>query len=204
MAKKKKTIEELDADIEALFKQQNTIGKAIRRTRKQRGALFAASIRAKMPKKLTPKFVMSLPWDAIANGISDETTKIWAEVTEWLNEQPGMRHYGYNSETNQVAVQICLDQKIPLNKQLGILRFIPHIKTFKKNKKDIIYIGVFEHTLSEYGVYEIQRHGETWQLIKTTYHHPNICCETTNISELLKYIYKHHPYERLTTPEDDD
>jgi hypothetical protein len=59
-----------------------------------------------------------------------------------------------------------------------------------------IYIDVFEHTLSEYGIYFIYwNRRKTFRLMKCTYGHEEELTKFTNWRSMLEYISKNHYYE---------
>lgn len=64
---------------------------------------------------------------------------------------------------------------------------------------DPIHIGVFEHTLSEGGIYTVQwDRNSTFVLAKCTYGRNSEEYTTTKLTDLLKYIAANHYYQEKT------
>jgi hypothetical protein len=125
----------------------------------------------------------------------------------WMRETTGdsVAFSGYFQETNQGAVRVAFRKYKPFEDQLHILQFAPFIKPITHDGKTFKSIGVFEHTLSRYGVYNIEIFSDTcWHLCNTAYSHKTIIKEFSGARECLRYVYDNHPYEGTNSEATDD
>lgn len=105
---------------------------------------------------------------------------------------------GYFAKTNQRALKILFRQHRSFEEQLHILQFIPFIKPITDDDDDESFksIQVFEHTLSRYGIYNIEVASDMcWRLCMTTHSQKRLIKEFSSAHECLRYVYDNHPYE---------
>lgn len=118
----------------------------------------------------------------------------------------GLWRSGYYAATMQSCIEVMLS---PTNLQQtydSVMLMLPYIKPFPdvtpdgnevpeyfKNKK---ILGIFEHNLSKYAVYQfaISEDG-TSEIIATRYGHTSVHFTAPTIMDGLKYIQKNLPYE---------
>jgi len=114
---------------------------------------------------------------------------------------------GNNPDTNQLSFQIMLDQKRPLEEQLGLLAVLPLTKAVAGWK----VFHIFRHDCGESGdfwslrVSEDEKVGEVWNTRDLRYagHSSWRKAEFVGtIMEALEHILQRHPYEKV--PNDDE
>lgn len=110
-----------------------------------------------------------------------------------------VRDSGFYVDTSQTQLQICLYKISPKTADLVQVRkalkeLVPHLKPVGK----YIHIGIFEHTLSEFGIYEglIDPKSGEYHLAKTTYGREEILETFKDQNSFLKYVKQHHYYEK--------
>jgi hypothetical protein len=108
----------------------------------------------------------------------------------------GMDTGCYNSETDQMVVQISLKSNDYEGLKLvhaGLVELIPHIiPTFGYK-----YINVIDYTLSEHGSYSLRVYEDdvkSFKLTVTRWHRESVVLvyESDNLMDVLAYIQKHH------------
>ena len=106
----------------------------------------------------------------------------------------GMDTGYYNSETDQMVVQISLKSNDTDGLKLvhdGLNEVIPHIIPSFGYK----FIDIFEHTLSEDGSYSLriyEKEHNQFKLMVTRWHRESLVYESDNLMDVLAYIQKHH------------
>lgn len=152
-----------------------------------------------------------------ASGFSDEDlmlyrpendNTVYYNAATALAEEYGMKQGGYirTSEKNG-AYSRCFEvafhvkeshpKEWPVSKQIErVVDFLDRAKSTLHPVENEFYLGVFEHTLSEHGVYHIgvSIDLKTATLYKTTYGHKSEKKKGT-LKEVLEYTAKHHYYE---------
>lgn len=132
-------------------------------------------------------------WDFLLESNSHGSV-IKSAARDRLLAPMGLRSSGYFEATQQVAIEIQLDYMQNIEKTLQGLRALrPHIKPVN----NILRFGVFEHTLSAFGVYElyVAKEGEKCRLVKTTHGRQSDVSKFDNLRDALKYIAKHCWYQ---------
>lgn len=130
---------------------------------------------------ITPEFFMSI------RNMDQYTREAYKKLQHWFDTYSGVYWGGQHIETEQPYLRIIFDQ----DKQLGIMSFVPYIKCNQ--------VGIFEHTLSQYGKYVLKNINEQPNLTITTYGREKIVKEFNTLDEALKYIYVNHPYNKKET-----
>ena len=135
---------------------------------------------------------------------------------EKLNEF-GFRASGYYMDTMQRSVAICLNKNEPVTKAInGLLTILPYIKYHAVEKSVMKAIGrtgsllrtkrvgIFEHTLSENGVYYLVfvEGNECVYLMIDKYHITSMVKRFTDLMSALEYVSEHHYYEITKTNAD--
>jgi hypothetical protein len=145
-------------------------------------------------KGITAKAVMGMDY----RGLRGDW---YRKVDNWFFSLAGIRHGGYNTETGQAYVSVCLDKGKPLDAQLGILQFVPEVKPMKDGKK---HLGIFESTLSEHGVWSLAvSPDDSVELELTRYGRKSIEGTFKSVMEALEYVHKHRYYEDSSKKRDD-
>ena len=110
----------------------------------------------------------------------------------------GMDTRCYNSETDQMVVQISLKYNDSDGLHLahdGLNEVIPHIiPSFGYKSIDIV-----DYTLSEHGSYSFRIYEEQhnqFKLMITRWHRESLVYESDNLMDVLAYIQKHHHRDR--------
>ena len=106
----------------------------------------------------------------------------------------GMNTGCYNSETDQMVVQISLKSNDSDGLHLahdGLNEVIPHINAAFGYK----FIDIIDYTLSEHGSYSLRVYEDdvkSFKLTVTRWHHESVVYESDNLMDVLAYIQKHH------------
>lgn len=118
-----------------------------------------------------------------------------AKNKELKKECPNLKYSGiYTTEPFQTALEIMLYEGTPHETYVKqINRVLPLMcKHDGKSKR----IHLFEHTLSEYGVYDIRTEDDIhWYLTVTTYGHTKTIKEFQTLDECIIYCCKNHYYQ---------
>jgi hypothetical protein len=134
-----------------------------------------------------------------------------------VENKTALRRSGYHPETGQSSFELCFykGNKENFDKTVESINTIfPYLKeinvkidTYNSPIKSIhgIRFGIFEHTLSEGGVfaYVMENHNKPnakYYLIKTTYSRTAILKEFDDFIDSLKYIEDNHYYEWADKP----
>jgi hypothetical protein len=152
----------------------------------------------KLKKKINKRIIDSIntseiiPWELLLDcDHYDNTLNKFAN--ELLNKY-GISTFGYNIDTNQIIIKICLHQNKPeqIDKLLkGLNIILPFIKL---NDKGYKYIDLLESTLSEYGSYWLKI-DDKFNLMTTVYNRDNLIYSSNSLEELIKYIQHNHYYK---------
>lgn len=108
---------------------------------------------------------------------------------------------GYNPETNQASIKLMCNQYKPLQDHLDELShfmkyIIPSFPNDKECGDKVKYLGVFEHTCSEYGVYSLYIYDDGHvELERLTYHVPTILKTFKCLADAIDYVRINHYYE---------
>jgi hypothetical protein len=109
--------------------------------------------------------------------------------------------YQYDEESNEqrniFRISLNCDSDLDAAEE-EISWALPRIaKQFPKWKP--IYIDIFEHTLSERGIYFLYwNRRKTFRLMKCTYSHEEELKRFTNLRSMLEYVSRNHYYEKVT------
>jgi CHAD domain-containing protein len=145
---------------------------------------------------LTPEKFMAI------RDLNSLTSEAYDKMRKWFSDnydKRGLKRGGYNIKTGQTVLEICLDQNIPLTKQLGILDFLPYIEPCKFRESEDLhcYIDIFEHTLSEHASYSLRTNPEKTRFWVQS-HYGHIYSESTDLIKAMTYIYEHMYYKAKT------
>lgn len=101
------------------------------------------------------------------------------------------------NEARYGTMQIKLEKNTDLDKAVKEISWaLEHAKSVYPAEFNPIVIGIFEHTLSEYGAYELLwDRADKFEIAKTTYGRREVLKEFGSIREALKYIKTYHFYE---------
>ena len=131
---------------------------------------------------------------------SSRTTELFKKYNSAISHDGTICIEGTDPVENVPRLNVKFDQNEPFYKQLGILKFIPHltpvvVKDIDDTKK-YKYISIFEHTLCQYAVFFmlVTPGKDEAQLVSMSYHRPTVIAKGT-VKEMLRFIYDNHPYE---------
>lgn len=114
------------------------------------------------------------------------------KATQKFFRSLGVYSHGYFPHTMQTGIQISIkrddEKKVVEQIRDTLLKVIKHVKPLGDGYK---HIDIMEHTLSEYGVYELV-FDNMWRILKTTYSRPEIRKSFKTLDEALSYIQEHH------------
>lgn len=120
--------------------------------------------------------------------------KFWREKGLW--------HSGYFPEISQIHLEVMLYKGVNDNLQkvfTALEEVLPYLKVHNGVKR----LGVFEHSLSEYGSYAIEIADESFDLVVHRYGRKSAVKSFDNLLSLLQYVQKHHYYESSEDEEKD-
>lgn len=136
-----------------------------------------------------------IEWLLFEDGYSSDS-KRYGECQKFFREL-GLCVSGYYSYSEQKALEIMLYKGVQgnLDKTFeSINTVLPFIKPI--NDKGECRFKLFEHTLSECGIYDLKVDKEgVWTLNKTTYGRERVEKTFENLYDALKYCQQHHYYE---------
>lgn len=118
-----------------------------------------------------------------------EREKFWEEI--------GLDCSGYFPDINQVCLDLQMTRgcEMSFQKTMRALEMvIPHIKSNRDGNKKL---GVFEYTLSEYGIYEIEVNDLGFFLNKRVYGIKHHLKTFKSLEELVRYIQEYHYYDEI-------
>lgn len=187
------TIEKLKLEIEELWGNLNEVEEKIAPLKKQSTRIFK-----KIQKKKEELDALSIQ---NLQGFDDkikyhlhhdghgESSKKYEERKEFFS-QLGIETLGFWPQTNQAVVEISLtkDDSEQYAKTLDTLKkIISHIKPVSGYKR----IGISEHTLSEFGFYELLV-DDKFHVALTRYGNERIEKSFDTLEDCLTYIQKYH------------
>ena len=115
-------------------------------------------------------------------------------------DDKGLWHSGYFPEISQIHLEIMLYKGVNDNLErvfTALQEVLPYIKTQNGVKR----LGIFEHSLSENGSYDIEITDKSFGLVVHRYGRKSAVKSFDNLLSLLQYVQKHHYYE---SSEDED
>lgn len=113
---------------------------------------------------------------------------------------------GYNPRTNQTSIDIACIGDVPVEPQLEELRmWLSEYKPIPtEGDGDVHYVGIFESTLSEFGIYHLEVYDDESCIIrKTTYGRPEILSTFDNLKSALDYIRLNLWYQKTRDGQDE-
>lgn len=122
--------------------------------------------------------------------------KRYDAAKELINDELGLWMSGYYPETEQKAVEIMLYKGEGDNLEKtydSLCKILPLVKPIKEGKEK--RFKLFEHTLSEGGIYALKNVDEKWKLTITSCGRERDIKEWDNLKEALMYCQEHHYYE---------
>lgn len=189
-----KTIKEIDERLKVLFTLRDGFNDVICHLTEKRKNLLSDEYH-QFTEDLTPeKFMMFRDWHRI-------NEHIYNKLTKWFDKNyfsKGVYREGTHIYTKQAGLKIKMNQNQPFANQLGILDFLPHIqpaKTRDTDKEEICYIGIFEYSCSERYSYSLRANKEKTRFWVQN-HVGHVYLESSDLLEILEYIYNNFPYER--------
>lgn len=123
-----------------------------------------------------------------------ERAKFW--------EHLGLGLSGYIIATKQVRLEVALKKGVGDNLEQtlqGMEKVLPFVKEVDGVKR----FKIFEHTLSEYGVYEMEITAQGCTLVRWTFGRKHVEVAFTTLRELLEYVQENHFYESSEDADED-
>jgi hypothetical protein len=119
------------------------------------------------------------------------------EYRESALRKIGLRSDGFFRETGQVCIRVCLyrnDEKSVAKTLAGLRKVLPYLKSVQDG---CVIIDIFEHTLSENGIYNlwIDKKKKRYEVKKTTYGYEETVMKFDDLRKTLEYIQENHYYE---------
>ena len=141
-------------------------------------------------KSLKPSIELLMSHDPTRCG-----TSLYKKLRTWLQKysKNTVTASGHYPDTNQVALCVSFDKRIPFKKQTQILDFIPLIKPIQDGEYK--RISICEKTLSEFGSYDIRLYSDNdVKIIEKTYGIESTVQEFTNVLDALQYVWENLYY----------
>lgn len=190
---KNKELEELESKIEAVRNKIAPLHAELFELCEKSRTLKEAL----MEKKVKKQRDSDKPnWEDILHCEHDDTTAAHKFREEMLGKM-GLHTGGYNPTTNQTFIEVSLTygDAGSLEKTIESLKtLLPFISPIIEGNKAI---GIFEHTLSQYGVYEMLINEEKghYEIQKTAWHNTSSVKTFKSLAEMIKYVQEHHWYD---------
>jgi hypothetical protein len=133
----------------------------------------------------------------IPNGRGDKDTP-YQIYSAWTDAQYKYFKYirlsGYNPKINQCCIQFSGYKDDPIQPQIDeLMMWLPHIRCDPND--NFKYVGIFEHTLSEHGVYDLRIYSDKCVIGKTTWGSYRKIHSFNSLEETIKLIVKKYYYE---------
>lgn len=195
-----KNIEKQIADKEArraeLFKLKEPIDKELMKLYEEITKLNEKLTKAKLNQEMS--FEEKFEYLMFENGIGSDMER-YREAEKMLSEL-GFHMGGYCPYSKQKCAQIMLYKGVNDNVEQvyeNLVKILPLIKIH--NEKGEKRFKLFEHSLSENGVYELVLKDNSTKLVVWRYHQENFIKEWANLKDALLYCQQHHYYESSFT-----
>lgn len=125
-----------------------------------------------------------------------ENTTRYRELNKRLEKYPWITSHGYYPSTLQTSFKISIAPKDSLEKLTEIANILENVffsmlKPVRKNEK---IIGIFEDSLSEFGIYDLILDNGVYSVRLTRYSRESTEYVAKDLLDALKYIQKAHPY----------
>ncbi len=111
----------------------------------------------------------------------------------WTNK--GLWCSGYTPYIEQVYLKLMLYKEDKDNLEQTINSIEEIIPFLKPQKDGMKHLGIFEHTLSEFGIWSVKFDEEEFQLNLCCYGRESIEKRFDNLRSLVEYVQQHHYYE---------
>lgn len=186
-------IKQKEARRQEIFKIKEPLDEELVKLYNQIQKLKEKQTEAKLEEDMT--LAEKVEWLLFEDGRSSDM-KRYNECRNFFQEM-GLLVGGYYPFSEQRAIEIMLYKGVQdnLDKTFEAISLVlPFIKPI--NDEGERRFKLFEHTLSEWGIYDLRfdKVG-TWTLNKTTYGRKNVEKTFENLYDALKYCQKHHYYE---------
>ena len=185
-------IKQKEARRQEIFKIKEPLDEELVKLYNQIQKLKEKQTEAKLEEDMT--LAEKVEWLLFEDGHSSDM-KRYNECLNFFQEM-GLLVGGYYPFSEQKAIEIMLYKGVQdnLDKTFEAISLVlPFIKPI--NDKGERRFKLFEHTLSEWGIYDLRLDKVgTWTLNKTTYGRKNVEETFENLYDALKYCQKHHYY----------
>ena len=186
-------IKQKEARRQEIFKIKEPLDEELVKLYNQIQKLKEKQTEAKLEEDMT--LAEKVEWLLFEDGRSSDM-KRYNECWNFFQEM-GLQVRGYYPFSEQRAIEIMLYKGVQdnLDKTFEAISLVlPFIKPI--NDKGERRFKLFEHTLSEWGIYDLRVDKEgVWILNKTTYGREKVEKTFENLYDALKYCQKHHYYE---------
>jgi hypothetical protein len=214
-------IDEIEAELAELRGHQEKLHEE---WQSLKGRQFSREMNKLFPEGITLEGIFKVDWEILGN--SDYAQDWWDKIIGWLDVQQhgtynedtgqyegaaplrGVYRDSYNPDTNQVAFTIVLDQRRPLDEQLGLLAILPLTRAHHGWK----VFRILKHDCGESGnfwalrVSEDEKVGEVWNTRDLRYAGESSWRKAEfkgTVKEALEHVLRHHPYELASRDCDD-
>lgn len=196
-----KKIAEKEARRQELFKLKEPIDAELSKLYKEIESLRDKQSKEKLKEEMS--FEERFLWLMQEDGCSSDMTR--HKAAEKMLHDMGFWMSGYYTFSQQKAIELmlCKGKEESLTQTLeNLTKILPLIKPM--NEEGHKRFKIFEHTLSESGIYDLWQQGDDWVLEKTTHGRTEELKRWGNLKEALAYIQQHHYYESVEDEEEDD
>lgn len=191
-------IETLECKRKLLCTERNTLNDEIVKLSEKIEKLREQQEKEQMSKPMTP--TQEAEYFLFEDGcVSGERYK--ARSKYWGAK--GLYSSGYNPETEQVSLKLMLYKGDKDNLEQTITateEVLPLLKVHNGVKR----LSIFEHTLSEDGIWSVEITDDSYDLILSRYHRKSTEKSFDNLRALIQYIQEHHYYENSVDNNEED
>lgn len=114
----------------------------------------------------------------------------------------GLKNSGYFANINQVKLEIMVYKGEGDNLEQTITSLEEALPLIKE-QDGVKHIGIFEHTLSEGGCWDIEITDSSFDLTLHYFHRRTVEKSFDNLCSLVEYVQEHHYYESSLDQEED-
>ena len=177
--------------LQTLFDQRDLINTEILSLREQEKTIIENEI---MAKNAASPLSLADMLEVCHHG--RESTFVYNKLQEYINSKEWIYSMGYNPKTNQYRISLQLSRSmtdIEVDNFCSLLEseILPAIKS----TDGIKILGIFEHSLSAYGVYELEISSASFDLVIHRYTRKSVEASFASLKDAIYYIKENHYYE---------
>lgn len=188
-----KEIDKKEARRTELFKMKEPIDAELLKLYDEIKALREKQTKESLKKEMN--FEEKFNFLMFEDGCSSDMERYRA-AQKFVNEELGLWMSGYYPSTSQKGLEIMLYKGAGDNLEKtynSLNKILPLVKPY--NDEGEKRFKLFEHTLSEHGIYALVNKDDIWKLTCTSWGRERDIKEWDNLKDALAYCQEHHYYE---------